>query len=103
MDPTNHVFYSNRSGAYASLKQYEDALKDATQCVEIKPDWAKGYQRKGLAEFYLNMFEAAEKSYETGLKIDPNNQLLQDGLRRVLEEKGGPQDDMQKNMFLKLM
>jgi len=53
LNPHDHVFYSNRSGAYASLKKYDQALEDATTCVNLKPTWAKGYQRKGLAEFFL--------------------------------------------------
>lgn len=39
--PTNHVLYSNRSGAYASLKDYANALQDARKCVELNPSWAK--------------------------------------------------------------
>jgi len=49
LNPTDHVLYSNRSGGYASKEEYDKALEDASKCVEIKPDWAKGYQRKGLA------------------------------------------------------
>lgn len=49
LDPSNHVLYSNRSGAYASLKDYEHALEDANKVVEIKPDWSKGWGRKGTA------------------------------------------------------
>lgn len=49
LDPSNHVLYSNRSGAYASLKDWEKALDDATKVTEIKPDWAKGWGRKGTA------------------------------------------------------
>jgi stress-induced-phosphoprotein 1 len=33
INPNDHVFYSNRSGAYASLQQYEKALEDANKCV----------------------------------------------------------------------
>jgi stress-induced-phosphoprotein 1 len=33
INPNDHVFYSNRSGAYASLQQYEKALEDASKCV----------------------------------------------------------------------
>jgi hypothetical protein len=44
-DPTDHVFFSNRSASYASLKQYEEALKDAEKCVELKGDWAKVKRR----------------------------------------------------------
>lgn len=43
------MLYSNRSGAYASLKNYEKALEDANKTTELKPDWAKGYGRKGSA------------------------------------------------------
>lgn len=49
LEPTNHVLYSNRSGAYASLKNFDKALEDANKTVEIKPDWAKGWGRKGAA------------------------------------------------------
>jgi stress-induced-phosphoprotein 1 len=47
-DPTNHVLYSNRSGAYASMNKYKEALDDANETVRIKPDWAK--VRKGMDE-----------------------------------------------------
>ena len=49
LDPSNHVLYSNRSGAYASLKKYAKALEDANKTTEIKPDWSKGWGRKGSA------------------------------------------------------
>jgi stress-induced-phosphoprotein 1 len=49
LDPSNHVLYSNRSGAYASLKNWEKAAADAKKTTEIKPDWAKGWGRKGAA------------------------------------------------------
>jgi stress-induced-phosphoprotein 1 len=49
LDPSNHVLYSNRSGSYASLKQFDKALEDANKVTEIKPEWAKGWSRKGAA------------------------------------------------------
>lgn len=49
LEPTNHVLYSNRSGAYASKKEFDKALEDATKTTELNPDWAKGYGRKGAA------------------------------------------------------
>ena len=41
LDPTNHVLYSNRSAAYASLKQYQEALVDADKTIQIQPSWGK--------------------------------------------------------------
>lgn len=49
IEPENHVLYSNRSGAYASLKDYEHAYADANKTTELKPDWSKGWSRKGGA------------------------------------------------------
>jgi len=49
MDPSDGVYYSNRAVAYCWLKNYELALEDAEKCCELKPDWAKGFARKGFA------------------------------------------------------
>jgi hypothetical protein len=36
------------------------------QCVELKPDWAKGYSRLGAAYYGLQEWEDAIKAYEDG-------------------------------------
>jgi len=40
---------SNRSAAFAGLRQYDAALEDADNCIRAKPGWAKGYSRRGNA------------------------------------------------------
>eukprot|EP01100_Stratorugosa_tubuloviscum_P000793 TRINITY_DN117_c1_g2_i4.p1 TRINITY_DN117_c1_g2~~TRINITY_DN117_c1_g2_i4.p1 ORF type:complete len:319 (-),score=177.58 TRINITY_DN117_c1_g2_i4:928-1884(-) len=82
-DPNNHVLYSNRSGAYASLKDWTKALSDAQKTVELKSDFAKGFSRLGIAYFYLGDLEKATKAYQDGLKLDPNNQQLKQGLEQA--------------------
>lgn len=79
----NHVLYSNRSAAYASLKDFENALKDGEKTVEINPGWAKGYSRVAAAEFGLGSYAAAEKSYSKTLELDPSNKLAKEGLEAV--------------------
>ncbi|CAN4127568.1 unnamed protein product [Withania somnifera] len=78
--PTNHVLYSNRSAAYASLGKYSDALSDAQKTVDLKPDWAKGYSRLGAAHSGLHQYSDAVSAYKKGLEIDPNNEGLKSGL-----------------------
>ncbi|XP_018014215.1 stress-induced-phosphoprotein 1 [Hyalella azteca] len=80
LDPENHVLFSNRSAAYAKLENYTAALADAEATVRLKPDWPKGYSRKGAALVYLNRLDEAEEAYEAGLKLEPNNQQLKSGL-----------------------
>ncbi|KAI3943392.1 hypothetical protein MKW92_040923 [Papaver armeniacum] len=66
--PTNHVLYSNRSAAYASLHQYTEALTDAEKL------------RLGAAQIGLGNFDEAISAYKKGLEIDPNNEGLKSGL-----------------------
>eukprot|EP00335_Anophryoides_haemophila_P000124 CAMPEP_0204821160 /NCGR_PEP_ID=MMETSP1018-20131115/4130_1 /ASSEMBLY_ACC=CAM_ASM_000518 /TAXON_ID=46462 /ORGANISM="Anophryoides haemophila, Strain AH6" /LENGTH=101 /DNA_ID=CAMNT_0051921483 /DNA_START=17 /DNA_END=322 /DNA_ORIENTATION=+ len=65
--PNDHILYSNRSGSYASLEDFENALKDASKAIEIKPDYVRGYVRKGLAEVSLSKFDDALETYDMGL------------------------------------
>ncbi|KAL3598941.1 hypothetical protein D5086_006859 [Populus alba] len=80
LSPTNHVLYSNRSAAHASLHHYADALKDAKKTVELNPDWSKGYSRLGAAHLGLHQIQDAISAYKKGLEIDPNNEGLKSGL-----------------------
>lgn len=91
INPNDHVFYSNRSGAYASLKKFDEALQDANKCVELNPKWAKGYQRKGFAEFYQGNYSSAVDTYKKGLEIEPTNASLKEGLQQA-ESKLGEDD-----------
>lgn len=83
LDGSNHVLYSNRSAAYASLGKYEEALKDGEKTIELKPDWPKGYSRKGLALFKLDKPTEATACYQEGLKIDPNNESLKQAMSEI--------------------
>ncbi|UVC49659.1 hypothetical protein MACK_003769 [Theileria orientalis] len=83
LNPNDHVLYSNRSGAYASLSMYTEALSDANKCIELKPDWPKGYSRKGLCEYKLGNPEAAKATYKLGLTFDPENEALKKALYDV--------------------
>jgi len=87
IDDTNEVFYSNRSAASASLglkdsdiKLLEAAVNDGKKCLELKPDWGKGYSRLAHAYMSQKNYVEAAKVYATGVAKDPTNQLLTDGL-----------------------
>lgn len=105
-DPTDGIFYSNRSGAFASLKQFEQALEDANKCLELRPDFVKGYSRKGVALFGMGKHKEAEEAYDAGLKLDPANAQLKDGLsesRRAQMDFSNPFGKLfGADMFVKL-
>ena len=114
IEPSNHVLYSNRSGAYASKKEFSQALEDANKTTEIKPDWAKGWGRKGAAlhgtgdlgsHLLFTWFKGhyadtlysvgAKDAFDEALKLDPANAQAKSGLAAVdraieSEDAGGP-------------
>lgn len=69
IDPTNHVYFSNRSQAFLKLKKFRQALDDATKCIELESTFAKGYLRKASAQKELEMWGEALKTCKTGIKI----------------------------------
>lgn len=79
----NHVLYSNRSACYASLKNFTNALQDAEECVSIKDDWSKGYNRVAAAQFGLGNLDDAKSNYSKALELDPNNAMAKSGLKSV--------------------
>ena len=90
LDPENHIYYSNRSGAYLRLgTERSRALHDAMKCVELRKDWPKGYQRLGAAELALGRHEAAQGTFKKGLRLDPDNEALKKGYdeARLAEER----------------
>uniref|UniRef100_H3CX13 Stress-induced-phosphoprotein 1 n=1 Tax=Tetraodon nigroviridis TaxID=99883 RepID=H3CX13_TETNG len=83
LDPTNHVLFSNRSAAYAKKGSYEKALEDACETIKLKPDWGKGYSRKAAALEFLSRLGEAKATYQEGLRQEPNNQQLKEGLQNI--------------------
>ncbi|KAL2108062.1 hypothetical protein VUR80DRAFT_4317 [Thermomyces stellatus] len=83
LQPDNHILYSNRSAAYASKKDWDNALSDAEKTTQMKPDWAKGWGRKGAALHGKGDLAGASEAYEAGLKVDPNNTQIKSGLESV--------------------
>ena len=66
-NPEDHRVYSNRAACYTKLAAFNEALKDAEKCIELKPDFAKGYTRKGHVEFFTKQFDKALETYQEGL------------------------------------
>lgn len=78
--PENHILYSNRSAAHFELGKYEEAVQDAEKCLFLNSNFAKGYSRKGNALFCLNELKEAREAFIKGLKIEPENEPLKNGL-----------------------
>jgi tetratricopeptide (TPR) repeat protein len=58
---------SNRCAALLKLNKLSKALTDAERCVALRPDWDKGYFRKGSALEAMERFEDALATYREGV------------------------------------
>ncbi|XP_062611642.1 stress-induced-phosphoprotein 1-like [Saccostrea cucullata] len=90
LDPDNHVLYSNRSAALTKAGKYLEAIGDADKAINLQPNWAKGYSRKGTALCCLNRYEEANEVFSDGLKVDPENAALKEGLQKTKDVLTGP-------------
>jgi stress-induced-phosphoprotein 1 len=90
LDGSNHVYFSNRSAAYLSKGDAHNALEDATACLGLKPDFIKGYSRKGAALMVLKRYNDSMAAYQQGLLLAPNDPGLTKGLAEAQRDKEGP-------------
>lgn len=90
LDGANHVYYSNRSAAYLSKNDATNALQDADACINLNPDFTKGYSRKGAALHALKRYNDSIAAYNQGLEKFPDDAGLKKGLQSVQREKDGP-------------
>ena len=55
LDPTDAILYSNRSFCLLQIGEATKALSDAYSCIKVRPEWVKGYYRKGAALMSLKV------------------------------------------------
>jgi len=83
LEPDNHTLYSNRSAAYKSCGNFENAHKDADKCIALQPQWAKGYVRKGTVFVQQNLLDEAEKVYQSGIKLCTEKEPLRKAMNSL--------------------
>lgn len=79
--PTNPVYFSNRSAAYAQVGQLDKAIEDAKEASKVDPKFGKAYSRLGHALFSAGKYQEAVEAYEKGCEVDPTNATMKAGLQ----------------------
>ena len=67
LNSDDHTYYSNRSACLFRLGRYEEAVSDGRKCIDLRPEWVKGYWRTGYALLKLGQFEAAQETLKQGM------------------------------------
>ena len=92
LDPNNEVYFSNRSAAYASLERWRESLDDSHEVVTLKPNWAKGWARRGAAFSGLGQHEEARKAYLKASQLEPGNPQLVEKMEAAAAAAKQPQN-----------
>ena len=75
-------------------KKYDDALEVINRVIELQPNLAIAYARRGTIYYYLNDLKAASINWNIALKIDPEY----DQVRNILQSlKEGNLEPLYKN------
>ena len=67
-DSTSHTVLSNRSLAFFKLGDFKEALDDANKCIDIAPEFGRGYLRKATALNSLGIHAEAMHAAAEGYK-----------------------------------
>ncbi|KAF8681806.1 hypothetical protein HU200_045244 [Digitaria exilis] len=85
LDPKDAVLYSNRSFCHVKLGEAHEAFRDANACIRLRPEWTKGYYRKGAALMYLKEYKQACDAFMAGVKLDPTNEEMEQAFWEAAE------------------
>jgi len=73
---TRAVTYINRAACHQKDKQFELALEDSEKAIQLDPELAQGYFRKGCALEGLKQKSEALQQYEIGLRYNNDHPQL---------------------------
>ena len=71
----------SRSLRYFYAEEYRDALTEVDKAIEVNPNIALAYARRGSIYYRLGDFQRATMNWNIALKLDPEFTEIQDLLR----------------------
>lgn len=88
LDGGNHIHWSNRALVQNKLARFEEMLEDATKCIELCPEFAKGWVRVGSASSALERYDAAQEAFQRALALEPESTACLEGLAALEKARG---------------
>ena len=65
-----------RGNTYRAMAQYEKALKDFNQAIELEPKFVSAITNRGLTHHIMKHYENALKDFSLAVKLDPESALI---------------------------
>lgn len=77
------VLLNNRAAANLKLHRFEDAIRDASEVLELSPADAKALYRRSQAFEAVGKLDEAFKDARKALHLEPKNPAVQQSMRRL--------------------
>ena len=71
--------YSNRSASFLMIPGTEsltDGIRDANRCIQLRPDWMKGYFRRAECLFMMKEYRLSALDYQNAINLDKNKSSM---------------------------
>jgi Tfp pilus assembly protein PilF len=82
----------SRSLRYFYAEEYREALVEIDKAIEINPNIALAYARRGSIYYRLRDFQRATMNWNIALKLDPEFTEIQDLLRASKDNRLSPSE-----------
>lgn len=69
-------YYATRAAIYESLLNYKSSASEWQKALNVEPDNAEWYIRKGLAETKAENYSQAIKDFTRGIELHPNEPIV---------------------------
>ncbi|BEI85989.1 hypothetical protein CcaverHIS002_0602760 [Cutaneotrichosporon cavernicola] len=83
--PHDPVFWNNRAMSKAKMEEHGAAISDATKAIELKPDYAKAYYRRGVSSLAVVRPKDAVPDFKKALEIEPTNRVVREQLNATVK------------------
>jgi len=78
---------NDRGVELAEQEEYERAIVEFTESIELAPNYALAYFNRGLAYYYLGDYDNAIKDYTEALRLKPSDSKYRSRLQQAEEAK----------------
>ena len=68
-------YYYNQGVTKYYLSQYEAAITDFDNAIQLKPNYTSVYNRRGLAKYHLGQYEAAITDFDNAIQLKPDSAI----------------------------
>ncbi|KAJ6798562.1 tetratricopeptide repeat protein 1 isoform X2 [Iris pallida] len=91
--------HANRAVCFLKVGRYDDAIKECTKALELKPSYVKALLRRGEAQEKLDHYEEAISDMKKIIEIDPSNDQARRTIMRLEPLAAEKREKMKEEMI----